>query len=78
MTQAGQRLKNLTGIAAVLFFPLPGLDDIDEDSDDSSDEDNKNNTSSDEEEKSQTTAFDDEQLDLLMNEGMIGYEEETD
>lgn len=38
MTQAGQRLKDLTGIAAVLFYALPGIDDIEEDDADSSDE----------------------------------------
>lgn len=40
MSPAGEKLKNMTGVAAILRFPLPGLDDVEEDpcSDDSSDE----------------------------------------
>lgn len=38
MTQAGSRLKDLTGIAGILFYALPGIDDIEEESDHSSDE----------------------------------------
>lgn len=38
-TPAGQRLKQMTGIAATLRYPMAGLDDIEEDSDfDSEDE----------------------------------------
>ena len=72
MTQAGQRLKDLTGVAAVLHYPLPGIDDIEEDSDNSSD--NNAGDQSSEEEKASGPSFDDDQLDLLMNEGMIGYD----
>ena len=53
MSPAGEKLKNMTGVAAILRFSLPGLDDVmeDEDKNDSSDEDDyvANNDSSDEE-----------------------------
>ena len=54
MSPAGEKLKNMTGVAAILRFSLPGLDDVEEDPDsqDSSDEDNfvdKKDTSSDDE-----------------------------
>ena len=54
MSPAGEKLKNMTGVAAILRFSLPGLDDVEEDPDsqDSSDEDNfvdRKDTSSDDE-----------------------------
>jgi hypothetical protein len=41
MSPAGEKLKNMTGVAAILRFSLPGLDDVmeDEDPGNSSDED---------------------------------------
>jgi protein pelota len=53
MSPAGEKLKNMTGVAAILRFSLPGLDDVmeDEDKNDSSDEDDyvaNNDSSSDE------------------------------
>ena len=42
MSPAGERLKLMTGVAAILRYPLPGIDDIEEDEeDDSDDESNK-------------------------------------
>lgn len=31
MNPSGERLDNLSGVAAILRYPLPGLDDIEED-----------------------------------------------
>lgn len=31
MNPAGERLDNLSGVAALLRYPLPGVDDIEED-----------------------------------------------
>jgi len=77
MSQAGQRLKDLTGVAGVLYCPIPGIDDIEEDSSDDSDKEEKSEES--EEEKTNKISFEDEQLELLINEGMIGYGDgETD
>jgi protein pelota len=49
MSPAGEKLKNMTGVAAILRFSLPGLDDVEEDEvdDDSSDDfiDQKNDDS---------------------------------
>jgi len=78
MTQAGQRLKDLTGVAAILFFALPGIDDISEDENDSSDEERKSENTEEEESGKSQSNFDDEQLDILMNEGLIGYEDDSD
>lgn len=42
MSPAGERLKLMTGVAAILRYPLPGIDEIEEDDDDEDDdEDNK-------------------------------------
>lgn len=42
MSPAGERLKLMTGVAAILRFPLPGIDEISEDDqDDEDDESNK-------------------------------------
>ena len=90
MSPAGEKLKNMTGVAAILRFSLPGLDDVEEDDDDqdSSDEvyiENKDSSSDDEDDNQsasqQSSNFDDEQLDLLLNAGMIegeNYEEEEE
>tara|TARA_B110000285_G_C15043989_1_gene573298 strand:- start:183 stop:725 length:543 start_codon:yes stop_codon:yes gene_type:complete len=42
---SGQRLKDMTGIAAILKFALPELDDVEEDEANSSDEDNSDSSS---------------------------------
>ena len=78
MTQAGSRLKDMTGIAGILFYALPEIEDIEEDSEHSSDEDKAAIEEFEEESKESSQNFEDEQLDLLMNEGMIGYEELDD
>lgn len=81
MSPAGQRLKDLTGIAAILFFALPGLDDVEEDDYHSSSEEEKTDESEEEKGgKSQSSeqSFQEEQMEMLMNEGMIGYEDELD
>jgi len=68
----------MTGVAAILKYALPGLDDIDEadegpsdkDSDEmsiSSEEDNRSLEGKDYSKSSQTSQFDEEQLDVLMN-----------
>lgn len=41
-TPAGARLKAMTGVAAILRFPLQGLDDVDEESDVDSEEERIN------------------------------------
>jgi protein pelota len=41
MSPAGERLKLMTGVAAILRYSLPGIDEIEEDDDEDSDEDNK-------------------------------------
>ena len=61
-------MKDLTGVAAILRFPLPGLDDIDEDTEDSDDVDQD---SEEEEKESEGKNFDDDQMELLLNEGML-------
>ena len=70
MSPAGEKLKNMTGVAAILRFSLPGLDDVEEDPDsgDSSDSDqfvDKKDSSSDaeidpESASQQSSNFDDE------------------
>ena len=39
MSHTGQRLKEMTGVAAILKYSLPGLDDIDEEDEGNSDKD---------------------------------------
>ena len=41
-TPSGTRLKDMTGVAAILRFPLQGLDDVDEESDVDSEEERIN------------------------------------
>jgi len=38
MNPGGERLDNLSGVAAILRYPLPGLDDIEEDDSDENEE----------------------------------------
>jgi len=41
MSPAGERLKLMTGVAAILRYPLPGIDEIEEDDDDEDDDEDK-------------------------------------
>jgi len=70
-------LKDLTGVAAVLFFQLPGLDDIEEPSDSDSDAEEEKKEESSEEESDASASqggWDEQQLELLINEGMLNDE----
>lgn len=59
MSQAGQRLKEMTGVAGVLYCPIPGLDDIEEDDSEDSDE-VKSEEEPDESKDSDKIGFEDE------------------
>jgi len=41
LSPAGERLKMMTGVAAILKYPLPGIDDIEEEDDDDEDGENE-------------------------------------
>ena len=63
----GNRLKDMTGVAGILRFNLPGIDDVDEiDSDSDAISESEE---SEEEEKKQS--FDEQQLDFLLGEGLL-------
>jgi len=92
ISPAGERLKQMTGVAAILRFPLPGLDDIAEDEDSDSSEDEKNifidgekGSSSDAEEASEcqsmsaiSSNFDEEQVEQLFNNGLLDEDEDEE
>ena len=65
----GNRLKDMTGVAGILRFNLPGLDDVDEADSDSDAQSASESEDNEEEEKKQS--FDEQQLDFLMGEGML-------
>lgn len=59
----------MTGVAGILRFNLPGLDDVDEiDSDSEADQ---TQSDDEEEDKGKKQTFDEQQLDFLMGEGML-------
>lgn len=62
MNPAGERLKQMTGVAAILRFPLAGLDDVEEPDDSSTDSDQAkgDDSSSDESKASSATTFEEE------------------
>ena len=68
MNPTGQRLKDLTGVAAILRFSLPGLDDIEELDYDSEEELRKEFEEEKEEEKQ---SFEDEQLEFLLKNNLV-------
>ena len=84
-TPVGNRLKNMTGVACILRFALPELDDVEEESikdseDDSSDQD-PDKEDSDEENGSVAQSFDDQNMDDLLgsdiDQGSIQDDEEN-
>ena len=82
MNPTGQRLKDMTGVAAILRFALPGLDDIDEPEVDSDEELRRELEDEEEEEKEEKKTFEEEQLEFLLNNGLVSnvgeYGEEDD
>lgn len=73
----------MTGVAAILRYALPGIDDIQEEDDNSDDTEKESGESSDDDRSKQSgqSNFDDDQLDLLLNEGLIkndDYDDEED
>ena len=72
-TPAGQRLKQMTGVAAILRYPMQGLDDIEEDSDVDSEEERirraRGEIDSDEDnsESASSANFDSEMADKLFD-----------
>jgi hypothetical protein len=71
----------MTGVAAILRFPLPGLDDIDEEEVDSDDE-LRAEMEDEEEKEEEKKSFEEEQLEFLLNNGLVQnvgeYGEEDD
>lgn len=90
MNPSGERLDNLSGVAALLRYPLPGIDDIEEDDIDIDELINQEAASQqsqedDEEEKTgaagkkKNLEWDEEQLyDLLKEAGDYGDEGEEE
>jgi len=68
---SGQRLKDMTGIAAILKFALPELDDIEEDEENSSDDDSKSQSEQQSESETSMKGFDDEQIEKLLDGGLM-------
>ena len=61
-------LDNLSGVAAILRFPLPGIDDIEEeDYDQDAEEEGNDEESKTDEGKEPKMTFDEEQLQLLLS-----------
>ena len=44
---SGEKLGNLSGVAAILRFPVPGIDDTDDEDDSSSDDDRDDDAAAD-------------------------------
>lgn len=70
-TPVGHRLKNMTGVACILRFALPELDDVEEeldaDSEQDSSDDSNDKESDDDEENSQAQSFDEHNLEQLLD-----------
>ena len=72
---SGQRLKDMTGIAAILKFALPELEDIEEDESNSSDDGQSEEQS---ETESTMKGFDDEQIEKLLEGEELDDENESE
>lgn len=78
---SGERLENLSGVAAMLRYPLPGLEDIEEEdiSFEEYDQQNLEEEVKDEEFRKPKMTFDEQQLQLLLQESGgddVGAEED--
>ncbi len=76
MTTAGERLNGLTGVACILRFPLPEIDDLDEgdftSDSDADEEEEKEQAKKDDDTKSVSTnpelsAFEREQMEMVLD-----------
>eukprot|EP00347_Sterkiella_histriomuscorum_P014183 403361845 len=71
MNPSGDRLNNLSGVAAILRYPLQGLDDIDEediDLDDLIEQEGDQQEEKKEEDATKKLSWDEQQLELLLQE----------